>query len=654
MPDRRRPLLTAVVRLAQTIVWLLAIACMPAGVHAAPDAPHDAIVARAWLDDPESALSPQAALERPWTVFTDSLSRGYTASTTWLRLKIDPAMATPGRLASDHRLVLRILPGHLDEVAVFRADRLTQSPVKVGDAIARGETERSFSFHAVVFDDVTQPFEVLLRLRTQSNHSIHVQALSWDDARDTSFSQFNQLLGYLVFTIMVFAWALVSWIDERDIVLGLFMAHQASAFVLTLTLMGVLRMVGPDWLTATMIDRTTSMVIPLYTASTGFFHARLLADLGLGRAGNRLLLGLSAMPVIGLLLVVLGAVRPGLMLTQGSVPLIMPTLVVLILLAREWRARTDRAVAEDFRSVWWRAYMVLVYVAMAALFMPQALRVLGLMPAGVWSYSGFIAYSIGSTALLGSLLVVRSRQKNRRRLQAERQILQTRQEAEVQRARAAEQAEMMTMLTHELKTPLSVLSLALGDAGRMPSIRARAFRAMDNMRNVIDRCAQASLVDDATGLRDTSLAIAPVNMSDLVTDAVNGQLLGDQVDCSVAVGLPACRSDRQILAVIIGNLLENALKYGPEEGRVQLSVTPNQRKDQQGVALRVTNQVGLSGRPDPSHLFEKYHRGALARRQSGSGLGLYLSHQLAVRLGAELSLHDGDTDEVCFELWLPR
>ncbi len=633
---------------AVMFVWLLVTLCAPLAVHAAPEALRDAIVERTWLDDPQGTLSPREALAGQWTPFSGSLSRGYTASTTWLRLKIDPAAAGPGGVTSDHRLVLRILPVHLDEIIVFRTNQLAQEPVRVGDTTERSRAGSRFIYHAVVIEDAPQPFEVLLRLRTASNHSIYVQALTWDDALEVSFNQLIHVLAYLVFTSMVIAWAFAVWLEHRDAVLGLFIAHQLSALVLSLTLMGVLRLAGPDWLTAAVIDRLTSLMIPVHTAITAIFHSRLLSDLGGSRIGNRLLKLLTGAALAGLMLVAAGEVRPGLMLTQSTVLVVMPLFVLVAC-----QARPDLAVGGGSGSAWWRVYLVVVYVAMAALTTPQSLRVLGLLPAGVWTYSGFIAYGLASTVLLGSLLLLRARQERHRRLQSALAFRQAQQEARVERERAAEQAELMTMLAHELKTPLSVVSLALGNRGNSASMRERAHRAVDNIRNVIDRCEQAALVDDADGRRDAFLRIAPLAMDELLAEALNTQLLADRVDCRVASELPVCLADRQMLLVIIGNMLENALKYSPLEARVQASVESAAMRGRQGVLLRVANQVGAAGRPDPDRVFEKYHRGALARRQSGSGLGLYLSRRLAERSGGMLTLRDAQGDQVCFDLWLP-
>jgi signal transduction histidine kinase len=207
------------------------------------------------------------------------------------------------------------------------------------------------------------------------------------------------------------------------------------------------------------------------------------------------------------------------------------------------------------------------------------------------------------------------------------------------------------MLTHELKTPLSVVSLALGDSGNQPRIRDRARRAVENMRDVIDRCAQSARLVDEGDPAEPASAPEPLDATEVLRAAIQWQVQADRIDLRVPDRPPTCRADRQLLLTIVGNLLENAIKYGPPDGRVHVAIEATYVAGKPGVGISVSNPVGPAGRPDPTHLFRKYRRGARAQHQAGSGLGLYLSRQLARRLEGDLTLRD-DTD-VRFELWLP-
>jgi signal transduction histidine kinase len=121
---------------------------------------------------------------------------------------------------------------------------------------------------------------------------------------------------------------------------------------------------------------------------------------------------------------------------------------------------------------------------------------------------------------------------------------------------------------------------------------------------------------------------------------------------NAAAGLPDCQTDRQLLGVLLGNLLDNALKYRAEAGAIELSLQPQLRGARAGLQVSVSNPPGDAGRPDPKMVFKKYWRGPGATRFAGSGLGLYLSALIAQRLGGELR-YQPQTSQVRFELWLP-
>jgi signal transduction histidine kinase len=160
------------------------------------------------------------------------------------------------------------------------------------------------------------------------------------------------------------------------------------------------------------------------------------------------------------------------------------------------RVRLEPGGERARRAFWQRAYLIAVYVVMAALTVPQSLRALGLLPAPRWSFLGFFTYSVASAFLLGLLLAYRAAEARRRRQRdaIAREALE--REAAAQGARVTEQSELLTMLSHELKTPLSVVTLALGDDTGSAPMKARARRAVENMRDVVERCEQTARFDD--------------------------------------------------------------------------------------------------------------------------------------------------------------
>lgn len=624
------------------------IACLMTGLLATSIAQssqverRDAVVERSWLSDADGSLSPQDVLTRNWTPFEGPLGRGFTDSITWVRLKIDPDIAGPGSISSDHRLVLRIVPSRLDEVIAYRVDRPDESPIKIGNKFNPIDPQQGLLNHSIVYDHAVSPFEVLLRIQTDGNHSIHVQAWRWDDAYRLVSRDSVWITGYIIFTVMVIAWAVVSLYGQRSLVMLLFLSHQISVLFVVVTLLGVWRLSAPNDLVH-LGDRLSSFAIPLTVLMTVLFHARLLADLGAKAVHARLLMAGAALPLLGMLLITAGFTRMGLMLSHLTIAVLMPFSVFIAL-----------CLQTDAGRWWWRPSIAAAYSVMMILMAPAWLRVLGLLPVGAWTYNSTLVYGVVSAILMASLIMMRERELRRLGILKEAAFVAAKREADLQRARAAEQSDLITMLTHELKTPLSVVSLALGKSGQQPTIRARALNAIENMRAVIDRCAQAARVDDDTTNRSISLNIELVELRAVVKEAVAGHLQGDRVEIQLHTPLPACWTDRASILTIISNLLDNALKYSPSDSVVRIEAQIPNLNSLSGVTLQITNSIGDQGAPDPNRIFEKYYRGPRARNLSGTGLGLYLSRRLAQRVGGELSLASTAPTIVGFELWLPN
>lgn len=603
----------------------------------------DAVVDRSWLSDPQGTLSPEQALSSQWTKYEGALGRGFTSSVTWVRLKLDPALAGSGSFPSDHRLVLRIIPSRLDEVTAWRVDRLADPPAKVGDKFSPEGAQQGLLNHAVVFDEATTPFEVLLRLETTGNHSMHVAALRWDDASGLLSSDSSMVMGYLVFTLMVILWALITYLQQPSGVLLLFLFHQGSALFTAITLLGVWRMFAPDGVHL-WGNRLTLFAVPLSALVTVLFHARLLTDLGARTHDVRILASTGLISALGIVLIASGFEQTGLMLTQ--VMIAVSTILTLFVAAR----------LDVDRSRYWptrRLVIVAAYLAMLVLMAPQSLRVLGLFSAGAWTFRSYAIYGVVSVVLMAALLALRAREFEQMRRRDIVTLDKAKRESELQRARAREQGDLVAMLTHELKTPLSVFALALGKSGQSSEVQKRAVRAVENMREVIDRCELTASVDEDATHRSIFLHTESVDLGDLMSQAISLHRQAERIDLRLGDALPVCRTDKTVLLAIIGNLVDNALKYSPEESSILIDLQPSEMNGRSGFMLQVINKAVDGGAPDPAQVFEKYYRGARARQQSGSGLGLYLSKRLARMLAGELSMRGGEVSDVCFELWVP-
>jgi two-component system sensor histidine kinase QseC len=211
--------------------------------------------------------------------------------------------------------------------------------------------------------------------------------------------------------------------------------------------------------------------------------------------------------------------------------------------------------------------------------------------------------------------------------------------------------------SHELRNPLAVIRTHAQIAKRSKDPAERA-EALEGVISGVDRavylCSQllvlARLDPDAaeSEFRSASLAEAVVQAVEDKQDAAREKSVavtdtlpeGDR--CEVAIDSP-------VLGVLVSNLLDNAIKYTPEGGRIRIGVAS--RGDR--FALQVVDSGPGIPAADRERVMQRFYRrdGASV---PGAGLGLSIIQRICELYGAEVSLTDGDDGQgLCVEVVLP-
>jgi len=235
---------------------------------------------------------------------------------------------------------------------------------------------------------------------------------------------------------------------------------------------------------------------------------------------------------------------------------------------------------------------------------------------------------------------------------------------EMEERRAAERKssakdEFLAMLGHELRNPLSAISSAaslLGLPGASPDALARA-------RLIIQRQSQhlSRIVDDLLDLSRAMsgkilLSRTRMDLSILVSSCLDTfRATGRTAGYSIATQLQPgwIDGDATRLEQIATNLIDNALKYTPSGGNIEIAIAP----DDTDIVLRVRDSgVGIA--PDLlPHVFDVFVQGAISidRSQGGLGIGLSLVRRLVELHGGSVSASSAGTSSgSTFEIRLPR
>jgi signal transduction histidine kinase len=235
------------------------------------------------------------------------------------------------------------------------------------------------------------------------------------------------------------------------------------------------------------------------------------------------------------------------------------------------------------------------------------------------------------------------RQAEEDRLRLLERERQARAEAAAAETLVRTQDEFLAVAAHELKTPMTGAKIAVqmllrrfSQSGTADAEHIqRALRTIDQQINRLSRLVgelleTARLQSDRLGL-DRS----PTDVAALVRSAVEqapARMSRHELSLSTPAELWA-EVDATRLEQVVANLLDNALKFSPQGGRIEVALQRTTAEH-----LQVTVRDHGIGVPEEhrSHLFERFYQAHASTHRSGLGLGLYISQKIVARHGGTI------------------
>jgi two-component system sensor histidine kinase KdpD len=279
----------------------------------------------------------------------------------------------------------------------------------------------------------------------------------------------------------------------------------------------------------------------------------------------------------------------------------------------------------------------------------------------------------GTSRTLG-VLAVRPTQRRRLLLPEQQHLLETfaaQIALAIERADLAEHAEMsrvaaeteslrstlLSSISHDLRTPLAVIagaSSALNDATMSMDAPARARLAASIEEKAREMSELISNVLELMRFEagEVRLRREWQTMDDLigtVLERMNERLIGNTVELTLPAELPALQVDGPLVAQVIANLLDNAVKYAGPEAVIHITV----RVEEQ--AIRVIVEDNGPGLPpgDPERLFAKFQRGRDEGNTGGAGLGLAICRAIVQAHSGTIAAGPRPGGGARFEFTLP-
>jgi signal transduction histidine kinase len=304
-------------------------------------------------------------------------------------------------------------------------------------------------------------------------------------------------------------------------------------------------------------------------------------------------------------------------LFQGFALLILVLLIVLML--RMLKHNRVRAIL-----------LLVMFLPSLLAVLAQALRNLGILPTSFWTTHLWELTTFLQIPFAAVLVLLRVREEERKH-----RLAQEREQA---------QRGLLNMIAHELRTPLSVLDAAVANLearidSESPELRPRFQRihaALARLNSLVDN----ALAEDRLREGGMQLEMRPVEPSKLLQQ-VRELMGGGDLRHEVRIGVPEddrpVAMDQHWLGLALLNLLDNAIKYSPQGGAIELEAA---RHD--GYLEFQVGDEGIGIPPEAlAEIGTRFFRAENARRLAGVrglGLGLFLVREVARRHGGQLRL----------------
>lgn len=206
-----------------------------------------------------------------------------------------------------------------------------------------------------------------------------------------------------------------------------------------------------------------------------------------------------------------------------------------------------------------------------------------------------------------------------------------------ERALRDEQADFMRVVSHEFRTPLAIIRNAVDMIGLVGNRSPEATKeriagigeALDRLFSLIDRFMAN---DRDSGFQPEMMRIGSLFADVRLHFEMTGR--GERLEFTVDDDAVSLVADPEMLATVLINLIDNALKYSPTDRSVDIDA----RKEDRSVVIRIRDHgIGIP-QTELHKIGRRFFRASNTMAGTGTGLGLYSSRKLLVYHGGKLQL----------------
>lgn len=560
-------------------------------------------------------------------------SRGYTPTVTWMKVEVAPHR--------EPKLVLSLQPTYLDDVRLYRLDGDKGWVFEqMGDHFPFSERirkERVFAFNITPHPTQTSLFFLRVSTTSVSLFDIKVQTEADAIALDSQVHILIGIyLGLLLALILVSVWR---FIRTRDVLWMIDSFFQFVSLCLTIGYMGFSAKYflphKPLW-----ADAWVSIVALLHMASGNIFlHQFILRYKPRRWMIFSFVLIDYVIPALGFTGLVLGQVQTVMSINALFVLIIAPIFNIFILFKVDI---DDKITNILLRGALLIIVSYLFYFAMSFF--------------GFILIDGFHVYpplltNLSVILFHVTILMRRDFIKKQEIKKIVSSAEKIRQELALEKAARAAESSFLSMLLHEIRTPMTTMRVAIMNLASGRNVDAakqkRRIEKIQNAISSVDAVLERTRETDALDSDKLKIKSNNVNIIRIANDLIKSSGIPHRItihsmnECIVNI-------DGILFNMMLNNLLQNAIHYSSMNSTIVIKI----EKTGEFLVTTISNMVDDGCLPDTEMIFQKYYRSNYARRFTGTGLGLYWVKGLSHRFGGDLKYSHLE-NQVTFELKLP-
>ena len=614
------------------------------------------VLESAYLKDPSGALTAEQVRTAPFQAYQGGLALGFEPGAVWVRLTLDRATTEPDGQAT--QAVIEVGPNQLERIDLF---------VQADGRLAQQTRGALFPIAAHVSPDMmhrfdvklptTEPTQVFLRMENTGFLVSYFDIFSQADLPQVVAQRVRNTTASMVLALCLLGLGLAFLIIDRSLLLLVYCCFQFTVVLFIAFNTGLLALALPS-LPPEVLSTLNRLVYVLRVGATVLLAWALLQphrSTLLYQKGIQVMLGMCALSA---LLLFTGNVRIALRLT-----FVVFSVIPLWQLYGIWSAAQVPLQQRRILTMGCGVYLVMLLLGLwLNLTDTSWLPATGHVKQVVDLRLNGVAVGV---VFFWITMLERAAQKKARVQEVEllrNQALQAR----AQQAELNERSALIDMLTHELKNPLGTVRFALASLKQQAQSRPESLMRIQSIDLSTRR--MDDLIEQVAHFNKIERVQATSSPNRLAADSLIQELLievnePEQWQLRVEPGTSFC-CDRQLLTVILDNLMTNASKYALRDHPICIEVSrspapppnaspgPDRTHEGAYTTFEISNRVDPAGIPEESRIFERYYRHSQAQSQPGMGLGLSVVKIASQKIGALIAYRYAD-GQVFFTLTVP-